>query len=684
MNILIPHNWLSEYLKTNLSPEELAEKFSVGGVSVEMVERVPAGKVSGQEYVYDIEVTSNRPDMLSVIGIAREGAAILNKECLLPKVPAIPNSDDLLPLKITIEEPSLCPRYLGIVLQDIEVKPSPEIIQERLQLAGLRPINNVVDITNYVMLEYGQPLHAFDLDLLKRNEKGVTEIIVRRAKEGEEIITLDKQKLELNKKMLVIADRKEPIALAGIKGGAKAEVTSRTKTIVLECANFNPVSIRQTSRQLSLQTDASVRFDKGLSPLGLEIPFARTVDLLQKWAKGKVASLLCDAYPQKVEPKKITFHFKTLTRVLGAKIPPQEVRRILSSLGFKTKGTKEKLLVSVPPWRYNDIEREEDFVEEIARIYGYHHFRGKLLDTMVPSEIRSKEFSGEERARDILVTQGFTEVYTYSFVSGEELKKSGVGGANHLRVANPLSQEFEYMRPSLLPSLLGLVCKNQKRVSQIKIFELAPIYQGKKIPYERRHLGGLIFQKKGKIDLFFELKGVIEGLLEELGVQNFQFQKKTPVFFQREAASTIQIEGKRIGFFGLLEPSFVSRFQIREKVFAFDLDFEMLLPYVSSHKTYRPLPRYPAIEFDLSIIVPEKTFWQEIKNTIRKVNDLIRAIELFDVYKGKGIGAGKKSLAFRITYRSDSQSLREEEVKEIQTQVIAELENKFKAKVREK
>jgi len=677
MNVLIPHNWLTEYLKTNLKPKEIAEKLSLGGISVEKLERVPSGLVNGTEYVYDIEVTSNRPDTMSVIGVAREGAAILNKECVLPKVPEIFSSRQRALLSIEIKEPQLCRRYLGVVLDHIEVKPSPEPIQQRLKLAGLRPINNIVDITNYVMLEYG-PLHAFDLDLLNKDEKGNAKIIIRKAKKGEKVITLDKQHFELKPDMLVIADSKEPIAIAGIKGGLKAEVTAKTERIVLECASFDPISIRKTSRALSLQTDASVRFDKDLVPLGREVAFRRAVDLLQKFAGAKIASRVVDAYPKKIKSKKIEFHFSTVERILGAKIPQARAFRILQSLGFKVAGSGKKVVISVPYWRHNDIEREEDFVEEVARVYGYHKLSGKLMDTRIPKEVRTKSFEWEDRAKDILVSQGFSEVYTYSFVSKRLLEQSGSDSKKHLKIANPLSQEFEYMRRELLPSLFEVAKRNYKKFLEIKIFELNHVYSGEALPYERRRLGGLLLAKRGKDDLFYKLKGVLENLLTGLGISDFVFEKET------ERGSMIKVCGKKVGTLSLVKSYlFLVNFGITDPVFAFDLDFEELAKHVSESKSYTTIPKYPAIEFDLSVVVAREVPWLEIQTLVEKADRLVRKVELFDVYQGKRIGTGKKSLAFRITYRSDSRSLKQEEARRIHDKIIVKLKKDFQAQIRE-
>ena len=684
MNILIPHSWLSEYFKTNLKPAEIADRLSLCGVSVEKVEKIVAnGKA---EYVYDIEVTSNRPDLLSVIGIAREAGAVFKKKCAFPALFKVPASDEMMPLRIEIRDPDLCPRYLGIVLQDIAVGPSPDFISERLKLSGLRPINNVVDITNYVMLEYGQPLHAFDWDLLEKNEKGEAEIIVRKAAMGEKMMTLDKQSLDLKSEMLVIADSAEPIALAGIKGGAKAEVTKNTKTIVLECANFDPVSVRKTSRQLSLPTDASARFEKGLSALGLEIPFGRAVYLLEKFAQGQAACSIQDQYPKKFESKKVDFNFATLERILGAKIPDALAQEILLSLGFKIKKRKGGLTATVPYWRYYDIGIEEDLIEEIARIYGYDHLKGKLLDTAIPAEARSKSFIWEEKARDILAGAGFTEVYTYSFASLNLLRKLAVSGEKYWKVENPLSQEFEYMRRSLLPGLLAAASENWSRSDAIKIFELSRVYldQDKNMPLEEGRLAGLFFRKKGKSDLFYEIKAVVENLLSSLGVADFSWSKCARAkFLTEEAGTLLVVDNKKCGFFGLLKPALAANFKIKEKVFIFDLNFEKLSVYFSEHKIYKPLPRYPAISFDLSIIVDKKILWQEVARVVNgNGGKFLEKIEFIDVYRGEQIAKGEKGLFFKIVYRASDRSLKEEEVKTIHDRLVENLKKELGAKIR--
>jgi len=685
MNILIPHNWLSEYFKTNLKPKEIAGRLSLCGVSVEKVEKiVSTGKA---EYVYDIEVTSNRPDLLSVIGVAREAGAIFGKECSLPQLSEIAQSDDIFPLRVEIENSDLCPRYLGIVLQDIVVGPSPDFIAERLKLAGLRPINNVVDITNYVMLEYGQPLHAFDFDLLAKNEQqGRVEIIVRKAAKNERMTTLDQQKLELNPEMLVIADSREPIALAGIKGGAKAEVSESTKTIVLECANFNPISIRKTSRRLSLQTDASCRFEKGLSPLGLEFPFGRAISLLEKFSEGRVASSCQDIYPKKIAEKKVNFRFKTLERILGAKIPDAAAQEILLSLGFKIKKQKGVLAATVPYWRYCDIDIEEDLVEEIARIYGYDRLKGKLPDTAIPAETRPVNFSWEEKAKDILASAGLTEVYTYSFVSQNLLAKADVKNEEYWKIVNPLSQEFEYLRRSLLPGILAVASENRSAAAEIKIFELSRVYLGKKknMPLEESRLAGLFWRKKGKSNIFYEMKAVMENLLSSLAVRNFSWEKcGRHKFLAQGSGAWLLVDNKKCGYFGLLKLNLAANFKIKDKIFVFDFNFEKLAAYFSKAKIYKPLPRYPAISFDLSIVANEKVLWQEVEKTVREGGGkLLEDVKFMDAYHGKQIGRGKKGLFFKVIYRSQVRSLKEEEVKIIHEQMVENLKSKLGAQIR--
>jgi len=688
MNILIPHNWLLEYCPTHLTSEEITRRVSLCGVCVEKVEKISSQEVvkGKSEYVYDIEVTSNRPDMLSLIGIAREIGAILKEKLVLPEIPPIPTSvSSSKKLEIEILEPKLCPRYLGVLLEGVEVGPSPAGIASRLELAGLRPINNVVDITNYVMLEYGQPLHAFDADRLDMQNE-IPEIIIRRAKRGEKITTLDDQTFELKEDMLVIADRKSPIALAGIKGGKKAEVTLQTKRIILECANFNPLSIRRTSRVLSLQTDASARFEKGLSPLDLETPFARALDLLQKFTQGKISSRSIDVYPKKFNPKKIEFNPTSIMRLLGEDIPQSRAVTILESLGFLVKKEKSKMVISVPSWRYYDVEGEEDLVEDIARIYGYHKLQGKLLDTRIPEEIRTNEFLWEEKSKDILVGAGFNEVYTYSFISKELLAKCGYTAKDNLQIINPLSQEFEYLRQDLVPSLLDVAKENRQRSEEIKIFELARIYLGRDsvLPREERHLAGLWWRKRGQTTLFYQMKGVVENLLDGLGVHNFVWKKGEGQLVVNGGNATLNIVGKELGFLGIVKPTFTSNFKLKDTVVVFDLNFEELLKHFSAHKTYQPLPKYPAVSFDLSIVIPEETLWQEVESKIKNSGrKLVERVQFLEAYRGKQISQGKKGLFLRIVYRSSKRSLKEEEAKVVHQKIIHSLKTELGTIIRE-
>lgn len=682
MNILIPHSWLKEYVKTSLKPTEIAERVSLSGVSVEKVEKFPLS----DDFIYEIEITSNRPDMLSVIGIAREVAAILGSPFSGPEITRKRPVDPSGQLSIKILDPKACPRYLGVLLDSVEVGPSPALISERLIKSGLRPINNVVDITNYVMLEYGQPLHAFDADLLAPSGDGFPEIIVRPARDGERFTTLDNQKFKLKKSMLVIADGKDPVAIAGIKGGEKAEVSSETKKIILECANFNPISVRSTSRELNLMTDASVRFEKGLAPLGLEAPFNRVIDLLIKHAGAEAASPIVDAFPGKVKSKKVAFDYSSVKRVLGKNIPKKESKRILESLGFKLKRDNKDFIVSVPDWRYSDVEREECIVEEIGRVYGYHNLEGRLLDTRIPADLRPKNFYWEDKARDILNSLGLSEVYTYSFVSKDLLKRFSMDPGKHLIVDNPLSGEFVYMRKSLIPGIMEVAGRNKKKFEEIKIFELSRVYikSRKELPEEQMRISGAVLKRKASPGLFYEVKGMLEYLLRSLGINEFSFHSAKSPLFSPEVSSSLKINGKRVGVFGFLRNEISGRIKVKDKACIFDLNFDDLLKYVSSLKSYSPLPKYPSVEFDVSLIISEDALWRDVKKKVReKGGSLVKKVELFDVYQGGNIGSNNKSLAFRVTYRSDKKSLKEEEVKDQHAKVITGLKTELKAKVRE-
>ena len=691
MNILVSYNWLKDYVEIKDSPKELARKLSLCGPSVE---RIIEKKFDSKDidYIFDTEITTNRPDVLSIIGFAREVSAITGRRLKKPycleddirKCRLLQKNNETVRndiLKIQIQDKKNCLRYMAIVLDNIKIEKSPEWMQKRLLSYGVRPINNIVDITNFVMLEYGQPMHAFDYDKIydKKN------IIIRKARKEEKIITLDNEIKKLNSEMLVIADEKEPIAIAGIKGGKKAEIDSKTKTIILEAANFNEVSIRKTARALNLYSESSTRFEKGLSDQLPLLAMMRAVKLVQNLTKAKIASSLIDEKTKKYQPKKIKLNKKNVEIFLDVKISDKKIIKILKSLGFEI----ENSIITVPFWRDKDVEKEVDLIEEIARIYGYRKLPTELPVGKIPQKEKNWQFYWENKIKEILSGAGMAEIYSYSFISGELLKKCGFDSKECLKLLNPLNADLEYMRPSLIPSLLQIIFQNQKIKEEFEIFELANIYLPKKsgaLPDERLNLCGVVVQKESK-KLFYQAKGIIELLFKKIGIDaeiiSYQATDRNNNIWHFTKTAEIFIKDESIGVIGEINQEILKKFNINLRVAMFDFDFLKLIKYATTNRAYQPIIKFPPIKLDLAIVLDKKILWDNIQKIIyRNGENLAKKVELFDIYEGRGVPKGKKSLAFHITYQSVGRTLEDKEINKIQDKIIKELEKNFKAEIR--
>lgn len=660
--MLFSYNWLKEYVKLP-KPEKLVQVLTMHAFEVEELKKIKG------DYVLDIDVLPNRgPDCFSHIGIAREIAAIEN--CKLKIENYKLKEDKKLKTRdfiaVEIKDKKDCIRYTARVITDVKVKESPKWMQERLKVCGLKPINNIVDAANYVMLETGQPLHAFDFDKISNKT-----IIVKRARNGEEIITLDNEKYKLDKDILIIADKDGPLAIAGIKGGRKAEIDKKTKTIVLESANFDPRVIRRGSKKLGLKTDASWRFEHGLDPNLTELAINRVSELIQDMAKGKVASGLVDFYPQKVQPKKIKLDLSYVEKLLGVKISAKEIKKIFDRLGFKCKGN----IVEVPTFRL-DISLPEDLIEEIGRIYGYEKIPASLPIVFLISPKRNLEIFWENMTKDILKELGFTEVYNYSFIGEKEAKIFGYEGKGIIEVENPMSKEQRYLRPSLIPDLLKNVVDNFRYFDEIKIFELGKTFINKG-QTEKKMLSGLIAQKKGG-DEFYRLKGVVDSLLNKLGISDIWYDEHeaTPEqskisIWQSGKIAEIKIGNDEIGFLGEIS----SKILKNGKAIVFDIDFEKLTKLCSEEHEYQPISQYPAAVRDLAILVPMDIKVVDVLNKINIAGGvLVRDVDLFDIYEGESIAQGKKNLAFHIVYQAEDRTLKSDEIDAIQNKIIKTLE----------
>jgi len=632
--MVFSYNWLKEYVKLP-KPEKLAQVLTMHSFEVEQV------KKAGKDYILDIDVLPNRgPDCFSHIGIAREIAAILALNLKLKDIKIKENKKKTKDL-ISVNAKDDCIRYTARVITDVKVGSSPKWIQERLKVCGLRPINNIVDAANYVMLETGQPLHAFDLDKIEGKK-----IIVRRAKKGEEIITLDNKKYKLDKDILIIADKDSPLAIAGIKGGKKAEIDKETKIIVLESANFDSRVVRKGSKKLGLKTDASWRFEHGIDPNLTELAINRVSELIQEITKGKIASGLVDFYPKKVLPKKIKLDLKYIEKLLGVKISPKEIKNIFERLGFKYKGS----IVEVPTFRL-DVSLQEDLIEEIGRIYGYKKIPSIFpVVSLIPGK-RNLEIFWENMAKDILKEFGFTEVYNYSFV------EKGI-----IELENPMSSRHKYLRPNLMSNLLKNVKDNLKYFKEIKIFELGKIFdkQG-----ERRMLTG------ASTNNFYQVKGTVDSLLNKLGISDIYYDEYEPesIWIKGKCAE-IKLSGEKIGCLGQ-----ISTDRDRVSVNVFDIDFEKLTKLCSEEHEYQPISQYPAAVRDLAILVPN---YVKVVDVLNKINIaggvLVRDVDLFDIYEGENIAQEKKNLAFHIVYQAGDRTLISKEIDALQEKIVKTLE----------
>jgi len=681
--MLFSYNWLKDYIKEKLpSPEKLANLLTVHIFEVEEV------KKAGKDWLLDIDILPNRAhDCLSHLGMAREIAAISGLTFKKPEISFREDNEikteDFIAVKV--ENKELCPRYTARVVKGVKVKDSPKEIQERLKVLGLQPINNIVDILNYVMLETGQPLHAFDFDKLEGKDKKM--IIVRKAKTGEKIDTLDDKRYKLDKDILIISDKKDSLAIAGIKGGKKAEIGKPTDTIIIESANFEMGIIRQARQKLTLQTDASLRFEHKPDPNLTMLAINRAVHLIQRYCKGKVAQGVVDLYPKKTLPRKIKLDLIKTEKLLGVKIAESEIINILSGLNFEIiRVGCGFLIVEIPTFR-QDVAIAEDLIEEIGRVYGLDKIPATLPKILASPPERNINYFWEDFAKSILKEAGFSEIYSYSFISEESARNFNLGKESLIEIENPISSEQKYLRPSLILNLLKILKENLKNFEEIKIFELGRIYLKKDIS-EKEALTGLIFSSDD--NNFYLAKGMVDLLFQKLGVSGVWYDDVNPTpedskafFWQKGKRAEIKIDGEEIGFLGEINSDILERLEISNKTVVFDLDFKKLQDLCSEEHEYRPISKFPAAIRDLAILIPKE---EKVVNVLNEINRaggiLIRDVDLFDIYVGEGISQDKKNLAFHIIYQAEDKTLTKEEIDNLQEKIIKVLEKNPEWEVR--
>ena len=637
-------------------------------------------------YIFEIDVLPNRPDLLSVIGIAREIAALTGAKLKYPEFKIKEEGEKVKDnVEVSVKEKELCGRYMARIIEGVEISQSPDWLKERIIACGLRPINNIVDVTNYVLMEMGQPMHAFDLNLIKGSE-----IIVRKARPGEKIVTIDGVERKLSSENLLIADLEIPIAIAGVMGGRDTEVNEGTRNILLESAYFNPASINRTAKAEKLRTESSVRFSTGVDFDTVSKALDRGAGLISKLSGGKILKGVIDVNERDRKPKVLVLRSERVNKILGTNMHTEEMASILRKLQFKVgKGKEAK--VEVPLFRAADITREIDLIEEIARVYGYERVKAGMPAVPPKEEKENVLDELKVRVREILVGHGLTEVVTYSMINLRSLEALGLP-KEAIPLSNPLSENESVLRTTLMPSLLQVLNYNFRRqIKDLAIFEIDKTFvKSGNLPKEKLTLGvalsgdtGFEWQKgkEEKFDLY-HLKGITKDIAESLGAE-IKVEEGDSAPFHPGKCALIKLEKSQIGVMGELHPDAQKAYDLSENVYLLEIEIEPLIKYLKKRPLYKPLPKFPSVDRDMAIIIPEGKTHEEILATIKEAGGaLVEEVRLFDLYRGSPIPSGHISLAFSIKYRDPDRTLTDEEINTKHSDIGDLLAAKFNAEIR--
>ncbi len=641
-----------------------------------------------EDVIFDINVTANRPDCQSILGLAREIAAVLDKPLKMPDISyeTCDDYDTHNSVKITNKALDLCPRYMGKFVADIALGQSPLWMKRRLASMGLRSINNIVDITNFVLLEIGQPMHAFDLADLSGGE-----IVIRRAEDGEKIQTLDQKEFELSNDNLVICDKDKPVAIAGIMGGLNSEIKDSTKNIVFESAKFARDNVRKTSKTLGQRTDASSRYEKGVDYYSVELGLNRALNLIQQLGCGKISKNVYDLKAEEIKEKIIETSFARIDGVLGISVPRNEIVSILERLSFKTKVNGDNISVTVPLFR-EDMESYPDIAEEIIREYGYDHIEPTLLKTCsITNGGLTDEQRKNEQLKILLVGYGFSEMINYSFVSEKEYDLFGLDKTSDkykfIRLINPLGEDLAVMRTSLLPSAIRAVAYNLNRKNNSgRLFELAKTYNPSELPLKELPTENefLTFAMFGEDEDFFTAKGVVEGILS-----NFCYSAKVeyvPVRMEclhPTRSANIIVDGDAVGFIGQIHPVLMEKLDVDKPVYGCEIDCSILKKHFNEKIMFKNISKFPPVERDIALIVDNGISCAQIIDTIKEnAGQYIEKVSLFDIYQGAQIGEGKKSMAFNLIFVAEDRTLNVEEIDQTIKNILVALKDKLGAELR--
>ena len=633
--------------------------------------------------VIDFELTSNRPDCRCVIGIAREAAVTLGEKIKYPEINVKEECDEDIDFKIEIENPELCRRYAARVVKDVKIAPSPYWMQRRLVEAGVRPINNIVDITNYVMLEMGQPMHAFDI-----NQIGTGKIVVRNAEEGEKFVTLDEQERTLDKDMLVITNGEKSLALAGVMGGLNSEITEDTTELLFESASFQPENIRATSKKLGLRTEASSRFEKGIDVNLAETAINRAAQLVEMLGAGKVVRGIEDNYCGKQEQQVLNVNPQRINARLGVNIPMDKFVEILESLEFECNlKSGEELEIKVPSFRLDMVE-EADVLEEIARIYGFENIPSEQLRGNYTAGVKTERQKFDDVLRSTALSTGLYEVLSYSFVSPSGVDKIKLPADSpkrkFVKLINPLGEETSVMRTTMMPNMLDIVYTNMSRKNpEFAAFECGHIFTPNEegLPDEGNHMCIAMY---GEDADFFVLKGALEKILERAGLEGYEIvPEKENTTFHPGRCAKIVFNNELVGYMGEVHPEVLDNYGLVQRVYICEIDTDVVFENSDRTICFKSLPKYPSTSRDIALMVKEDVYVKEIEDIIKENGEgLVESYKLFDVYQGAQIEEGYKSVAYTITYRSAEKTLTDDDVADVHENILKQLNEKLGATLR--
>ena len=639
-----------------------------------------------KEDIIDFEITPNRPDCLSVEGLGRETAVALGKDFKNPRKNIdelkVEDKEELEGLKVDIKAPDLCYRYIARIVKNVKIGQSPKWMVKRLKACGMRSINNIVDITNYVMLEMGQPMHAFDINSISGKH-----IIVRRANNGEKITTLDETERSLDENDLVIADEIKPVAIAGVMGGLNSEIESDTDTVVFESAVFYGGTVRKTSKKVGLRTESSSRFEKGLSAENALRAVNRAVELVEMLGIGEVVDGKIDRYPTKQVKREIKLEPDRINSLIGTNLSKEEMVDILNKLDIKVEND-----VAYVPYFRMDLEQMADLAEEVARFYGYDKIDGSLMKSETTIGLRTKAQKIEKKIMETLQNEGFSEIYTYGFINKKELEKCNIPDEVRklsICISNPLNDDFKYMRPSTVPSMMNTISFNiNQKNEDVFLFDISRNYkninnvvESGEVPLEEKILTLGMY---GKDCDFYILKGVIENILEQISVNKYDIEKEVNnKTYHTGRCANIKVGIDSVATFGEVHPEVLQNYDIQKRVYLAEINLSKLTKYARENKKYVEVPKFPAVERDIAIIVDENVEVGKIEKVItKKAKRILENVKLFDIFRNEKIGENKKSVAYSLSFRDKSKTLSDDEVNQTMENIIKELQKEFNAELR--